>query len=427
MALSVCIFWASLAVSADAIPGEDFCNQTIESIVFSGNKVTKPQVLLREIDQQVDQLCSIDRIVDSTQSIMDLGLFSIVLADLSMVDGQLQLQFTVNEKLSFLLIPRISRTSDAELRAGAQLRFDNFLGRLHQMRITSETRKEDDGDGPGGFVHSLDYSIPRFFGSDYGLSFELASDRRNVNLALDRTEFGTALSETQTIGFIANRWLKKSRGVQGLRYFFGFQYRQRTLDILSGEARQYRGGTDLNVVIGAENKQLHQDLFRRRGTVIGGSLRFANDKTGSDFKYARADVYAAAYMPLSSGIRNVNVQARLGLSDGAAFGESSYSIGGGELIRGMQSGQASGDVMTLLNVEYLHAWFDYPQWRWVVFGDAGNVYKHDDINLLKLRARGGVGLRWKFRTLSNTDLRVDVAWDADRRRMQTYFSSNLTF
>lgn len=421
------MFWAGTAVSADAIPGEDFCNRSVDSIVFSGNRVTKPQVLLREIEQQIEQPCSIDLIVDSTQSIMDLGLFSTVFADLSLVDDGLQLRFTVKEKLYFLAIPRFSRTSDAELRAGAQLRFDNFLGRMHQMRITSETRKEDDGDGPGGFVHSLDYGIPRFFGSNYGLAVELASDRRKLNLELNGTEFGTAQSETKMLGVLATRWLNKSRGVQGMRYFFGFRFRERALDVLSGDAGPYGGGTDMTAMVGAENKQLHQDLFRRRGTVIGGLLSFANDSTGSDFSYTRADIYAAAYLPLARGIRNINVRGRLGISDGAAFGESSYSIGGGELLRGMKGGTTSGDVMALMNVEYLQAWFDYPQWRWVVFADIGNVYNRKKVDLLKLRIRGGIGLRWKILSLSNTDLRVDVAWDADRQRAQAYVSSNLTF
>ena len=427
LSLSACIFWAESVLSADAIPGEDFCNRLIDSIIFEGNRVTKPQVLLREIDQQIDQPCSIDQIVDSTQNIMDLGLFSTVLADLSMIDEQLRLRFTVKEKLYFLAIPRFSRTSDAEIRAGAQLRFDNFLGRLHQVRVTSESRKEDDGEGPGGFVHSLDYNIPRFFGSDYGLAFQVASDRRKLNLALDGTEFGIGQSETQMLGMLATRWRNESQGVQGLRYYFGFLYRERDLSLLSGEAGPFSGGTDITAIIGAESKQIHQDLFRRRGSIMGGSLSFANDNTGSDFSYTRADLYGAVFLPLSRGIRNINVRGRIGISNGAAFGESSYSIGGGELVRGMKGGQVSGDVMALLNVEYLQAWFDYPQWRWVVFGDIGNVYKRNDINLLKLRARGGVGLRWKLLSLSNTDLRVDVAWDPDRSRAQAYVSSNLTF
>lgn len=112
-------------MSADAIDGEEYCDRPVVSIVFAGNRVTKPQVLIRETDQRIDTACSIDQIIDSIQGIMDLGLFKSVVADLSLVDDQLQLRFTVEEKLYFLLVPRISRTSDGELRGGAQIRFDN--------------------------------------------------------------------------------------------------------------------------------------------------------------------------------------------------------------------------------------------------------------------------------------------------------------
>lgn len=414
-------------MSADAIPGENLCDRPVDSIVFDGNRVTKPQVLIREINQKIDSPCSIDLIVDSTQSIMNLGLFSKAEADLSLTDDQLQLRFTVKEKLHYLLIPRISRTSDAEIRVGAQLRFDNFLGRMHEMRITSESRKEDDGSGPGGYIHRIKYNIPRFFGSNHGLGFELASDRRKVNFELNGTQFGTGQSETNTVGLMASRWVNQTSGVQGLRYYFGVRYRERKIGLSTGGVGPYTGGHDTAAVMGIENKQIRQDLYRRRGSIFGASLSFSNKSTGSDFEYTKADVYAAAYIPLASGIRNINLLGRIGFSDGAAFGEKTYSIAGGEMMRGLKDGVTSGNVMALLNIEYLHAWFEYPQWRIVLFGDIGNVYEKNELSLLKLRARGGVGFRFKFMSLSNTDLRVDLAWDADRERLQTYVSSNLTF
>ena len=414
-------------MSADAIPGEEFCDRAVASIVFSGNRVTQPQVLLREIVQQIDAACSIDLIIDSTQGIMDLGLFKSVYAELSITDTGLQLQFVVKEKLYFFLVPRISRTSDAELRGGAQLRFDNFLGRLHQMRITSERRKENDGDGPGGYVHRLSYNVPRFFGSDYGLGVELGRDRRQLNLSTDGTELGQARSETQTVGVRFSRWMDQTKGVQGKRYFFGVRFSTRDLDLFSGRAGPYRGGNDLSITVGVEGKRVHQDAYRRRGMVFGASLSTANPAIGSDFEYTRADVYAKAYKPLSGGIRNLNVYARMGISDGAAFGESSYGIGGGEQLRGLQQGSRSGDLMALVNIEYLHALYDYPQFRIVAFTDIGDVYKARKVNLSKMQVRSGAGIRFKLLNFSNTDLRVDVAWDSSRERLQTYVSSNLTF
>lgn len=424
---TVCCFWAGGAGAADAIPGEEFCNRPVDNIVFSGNNVTKPQVMLRELNQQQGQPCSIDDIVDSTQGVMDLGLFKSVLADLSLVDDQLQLRFTVVEKLYYLVIPRISRTSDGEIRGGAQLRLDNFLGRLHQVKITSEKRKEDDGDGPGGFVHKLNYNIPRFFGSNHGFGFNVFTDRRQQELSKDRIEFGMAQSETEGISMQFSRWLNSTRGVQGVRYYFGFDLRRRTLSPLSGELGPFQGGRDSVLIVGMETKQIHRDLYRRRGTVYGAQFSFANESTGSDFEYSRADFFATFYLPLSGAIRNLNVQSRIGFSNGSAFGESSYHIGGGEVLRGMQPNRRGGDVLALVNIEYLQGWFTRPAWRWAVFSDIGNVYQRNRINLAKLHARAGVGLRWKFESLSNTDLRLDVAWDPELDKAKVYFSSNLTF
>lgn len=425
--LLVCSGWTAVAWSADAVPGEELCDREIDSIVFTGNKVTRDQTLLREIDQRIDTPCSIDRIVDSIQSIMDLGLFRSVIADLALKENALQLRFSLKEKHYFLVIPRISRTSDGELRGGVQLRFDNFLGRLHEMRITSERRKEDDGNGPGGFVHRLNYDIPRFLGGSYGLGFELASDRRQVALTRDGNEFGLAQSETQRVSLVFSRWMSRFRGVQGIRTLFGARFSHRSLDVYSGEPGPFRGGDDVALIIGIENKQLHRDTFRRRGTVVGGRVTVASSALGSEFDYTRADLYAEAYIPLDDGIRNLNLQLRLGMSDGAAFGEHAYSVGGGEKLRGLESATLTGDSLALLNVEYLHAWFNYPQWRWVVFSDIGGVYQRDKKTFPDFRLRGGVGLRRKLMSLSNTDIRLDLAWDPSRDKVQTYVSSNLTF
>jgi len=103
------------------------------------------------------------------------------------------------------------------------------------------------------------------------------------------------------------------------------------------------------------------------------------------------------------------VRARLGLSDGAAFGERAYSIGGGEILRGVAPSRDTGDLLTLLNIEYLEAVFVAPTWRWAVFVDIGNVFLKGDSDWLDQNLRAGVGIRWKIEALTNTDLRIDIA------------------
>jgi len=290
LALCISSFWATPAVSADAIPGEELCNQAIQEIRFAGNRKTKPQYLARELTLREGDDCSIDEIIDSTQNIMDLGLFRSARAYLHEYERALILMFVVEEKYSFFAIPRLSRTSDAELRAGVQLRWDNFRGRLHQLRITSEIRQEDDGNGPGGFVHRMQYDVPRFLGSNHGLSFGLMGQRRQRDLEQNGFNYGRALTEKRQLDVVLSRWVNNSGSVKGLRYFFGFRLDDRELELQSGSLGPFTEGSDITLVVGAETRSVRQDLYRRRGSVTGATLRMASAGTGSDFSYTRADI-----------------------------------------------------------------------------------------------------------------------------------------
>lgn len=431
-----CVFFAAFvafgfvvtpAVAADPIPGEDYCNRVVASIRFVGNDVTRPQVLLREIVQKMGAQCSLDDIIDGIQNIQDLGLFKSVRAELDLVDGLLELRYIVDEKIFILPIPRFSRTSDGELRAGLQIRWENFLGRLHRLKLTSEKRQEDDGQGRSGFVHSARYTVPRFLGTDYGLLLGVSTERRNVELEQDDVIYGeserrSVLFETQVA-----RWLNESKGVRGLKYYGGFRIIKRNYNITSGEAGPFSDGTDLSFVFGAENQLVRRDAYRRRGLDYGFTVRIADESLASSFSYRRLDLWSAWYLPLLDPQKNLNIQLRLGLSDGAPFGEHTYTVGGGDLIRGVETGKDTGDVMMLLNVEYLSGFFSYPAWRWVGFLDAGNVFDKDDVDILNQNVRVGLGLRYKLQSLANTDLRLDLAWDPDRSKIQPYFATRLTF
>ena len=417
----------NITQAADAIPGEQWCNRNIDSISFEGNKVTQAEVISRELPQVSGEPCSLDHIIDGIQNTLDLGLFKSVRAELRFEDEWLELVYIVSEKIFFLPIPRISRTSDGELRLGAQLRWDNFLGRLHQLKLTFEKRQEDDGQGRAGYVHSVDYLVPRFFGSRFGMAVNLDRIRRNSELAQDGVVYGEALRESQRAEWRLARWGKASTGIQGFSYFAGLGFEDRSYEMRSGTAGPYRGGQNATVLAGFDVQRVHQETFNRRGYEYGVTLRLADSFLGADFRYARLDSHLRWFVPLALPQTNLNVQLRLGLSSMAPFGERSYGIGGGEMIRGMRTGYATGDILTLANVEYLSGFFSYPALRWVAFADIGNVFLKDEVKLHRQILRGGLGLRWKLEELTNTDLRLDVAWDPKRSKMTPYVSTSLTF
>jgi len=435
---------AGPVAAADAVPGELWCGvpdgdgaaRDIVRIAFVGNDVTRAAVLERELVQRIGTPCALDDVIDGIQSLTDLGLFRSVRAELALAAASvpangaragLVLRYIVREKLFFLAVPRISRTSGGELRTGLQLRWDNFAGRLHELRITSERRREDDGRGRAGDVHSIDYRVPRFLGSDWGADVELAVDDRSVGLARESTSFGEARRESYRVALGIARWLGTSDGVRGWRAQVGGAFEERELALSSGTRGPFLDGRDASVVFGVARHALHHERYRRVGHELKASFRLANAWLGSDFSYHRFDVRYAHYLPLSGGIRNLNVQARLGVSDGAPFGTEAYSIGGGELLRGVAPGRDVGDVLTLVNVELLDAFFTRPQWRRVAFIDIGNVHPKERVRPLAQNVRIGIGLRYKLEALTRTDLRVDVAWDTDRGRAATYLATSVTF
>ncbi len=425
--LLLLVAMANPAMAADAIPGEQWCDRPVDVISFEGNKVTQDEVLRRELVQQSDSQCSLDDIIDGIQNNLDLGLFKSVRAELRLQEEQLNLVYIVSEKIFFLPIPRFSRTSDGELRWGAQLRWDNFLGRLHQVRLTYEKRQQDNGQGRSGHVRSLDYTVPRFFGSRFGLGVSLDQILYNTELSQDGIVFGEAVRESHRAEWRVARWANESTGIRGLSYFVGAGIEQRDYDIRSGTAGPFRAGTNVSVLAGFEVNRVHQSTYSRRGHHYGLTFRVFDDAFGSDFNYSQLDAFARWFIPLRKPQTNINVQLRLGLSDMAPFGARNYSIGGGQVLRGMRPGTVTGDVLTVANIEYLSGLFAYPAWRWVVFTDIGNVYLKDDVNLASQNFRGGLGVRWKLQQLTNTDIRLDVAWDPRRRKLTPYLSTSLTF
>jgi len=467
---------SATSTAADAVSGKRTCDGNIGSITFEGNRVTRAHVLARELPQRIGMPCDIDDVLAGLARLEALGLFRSVRVELRAIaerhdrvryagalapailtatrtpaptgvrhdDGQgerhgevpvgrelLELRYVVREKFFFLGLPRLSRTSDGEVRAGASLEWTNFLGRLHEMKLTSEWRQEDDGQGRGGFVSSLDYDVPRFFGSSLGLGVSLDVADRQVGFGDDGEDalatVGEGQLEAYAFGMTLAHWLNDSDGVQGLRVFYGAAVARRDYTLVRGARGTARDGTDLGWRIGIEQRAVHRDRYRRHGLRLGGAFSFANRRLGSDFDWHRIDGWLAWYRPLGTGKDNLNVALGLGISDGAPFGDRAYAIGGGEVLRGVDKGAREGDVRLLLNVEYLRAVRRLPAFRWVVFVDAGNVWPIDGIDATDLLVRGGIGARYKLEALSRRDLRIDLAWDPVEGRVVPYLSTRLTF
>ena len=414
--------------AADPVPGEDFCQGPIHSIEFAGNKATKSYVMLGQLAFKAGSVCSLDHVVDGLQSIMDLGLFRSVSAEFSRPDDRLTVTYTVREKIYFLPLPRFSRSSDGELRLGAQLRWDNFLGRNHHVKLTAERREEDDGNGPAGKHYELEYEIPRFFMSATGLATAFKFQTKQVDLEQDGIEFGVANNNDSQFALELSRWANSGGVTKGLRYRGGLRIFNREQELLEGEAGPFTEGTDVALSVGFEKIDVRDELFRLNGMSFGANLQLSSSLFGSDFSYNRLDLFFRRYMPLRGlKLRNLNYQLRLGISDNGPFGLRHFSIGGGELFRGRQKQSKTGDILLLANIEYLVSLFGKQALRGVLFTDIGNVYRHNEFDPTDLKFGFGAGIRYKLLSFSKTDLRFDAAWDTDRESLRYYISTDLTF
>lgn len=429
--LTLCLLVFSVvqtALAADPVPGEEYCSGPVNRLEFTGNKKTRDVVMLEQLSQMQGAECSLDSIIDGMQSIMDLRLFKRVSASLAKDEDQLVLTYDVVEKIYFVPLPRFSRTSDGELRLGAQLRWDNFYGLNHKVRITSERREEDDGEGRSGELHRLEYRVPRFFGSDHGFELGLKHYRKQTELVRDEIVYGEASRVDSIFKVGLSRWMNQQGVTSGLVYHFGFSLQRRHFDDLQGELGPFTKGRDVVARVGIEKRDVRDDLFRLRGRAYGMNFRLSSTGFASDYSYNRTDFFYRRYKPLSGPrLRNLNYQVRVGYSDGGPFGDRHYSLGGGENLRGYKPRSKTGDILTLVNVEYLQALEAYQTVRWILFADVGNVYRRSEFNPFKQKLGVGAGLRWKLLSFSNTDLRIDTAWDFERSDLRFYFSTNLTF
>ena len=419
---------ASPAGASVSIKGQELCSGRLNRVEFVGNHKTRASVIQREITTKVNAPCSLDDIVSSRQGIQDMRLFRSVNPVLWRHAGELVLTWQLVEKIYFLPIPRLSRTSDGELRSGAQLRWDNVVGRQHQMKVTGEERRGNDGRGREGRLLKFSYAVPRFMSSDFGMDVSWEYREQEAALQRDRTSYGESLLRTERLGVSFTRWLNLRGVARGLSYTVGVQWQQRRHDLLYGRLGPFEEGQDTVIGFGVRNRQESVDEYRLRGYRYGADVQLASTATGSDYSYESINMHFVRYLPVhGTRLHNLNTRLQLGFSTGGPFGERLYSLGGGNLHRGLRPGSVDGDILTLFNAEYLMAMSQYPTLRWALFADIGNTFTRDNFNLFRQKIGTGFGLRWKVLALSDTDLRADVAFGEELDGPRVYFASNVTF
>ena len=409
--------------SADTV-----CDGKIRAVRFVGNRITLDKTLMQRLDVRPGMPCTGAALEAGRQAIMNTGLFKSV--DVGFDHATSVVTFTVKERIYRFLLPRISRSADGDIKVGGQLRFDNVMGRNHKMRFTAR-REEGSGTGIQGNSLSARYSILRFFNSDFGLYLGVAGRSQTEQSVQDADVVGRVKRSEQGASLRVTRYLQEQTSLQGWKVDVGLVTATRRYRLLSGEMGSLVSGTTTELRLAGTYNAVQLEEYRRRGREYGIELAAARASVAGDFSYTRVNLYYREYLPLDnpSVLENLNFQVRLGAATDGAFGEASYRVGGSRSLRGFDKNLLHGNHMGVVNAEYLRSFAGHPRLRWAVTSDVAAVKDDFDWRLASLRASLGTGLRWKIRSLVNTDLNLDLAYGFGKGggKPRFYFGTNVVF
>jgi outer membrane protein assembly factor BamA len=412
---------------ADKLVVETECYGPVKEVRFEGNEVTLDKTLLQRLDIRAGIDCTGAGLEAGRQAIMNTGLFKSVRASFDAASGTVT--YTVRERIYRFLLPRLSRSADGDIRAGAQVRFDNVMGLNHKLRITAR-REEGSGNSSGNQL-SMRYQIPRFFNSDFGLSWGVTGVEQKENTVVDTETVGRVRRNEYGTAIIVSRYLEEQSALSGWRVDFGLVTGARNYSLISGDIGTLESGAATELRLAGTYNDVQLEEYRRRGREYGISLAIARDSLAGDFSYNRLDLFYRGYVPLQNPrvLENLNYQVRFGAASDASFGDPSYQIGGSRSLRGFEKNLLRGNTMAVFNGEYLRSLEANPRLRWAVISDFAAVKGDGSWRLADLRASLGTGLRWKIRSLVNTDLNLDLAYGFGNGggKARFYFGTKVIF
>jgi len=402
----------------------------IDEIRFSGNKKTKPAVMLQEMRIKVGDPVDLIQIEYDRQAVMDLGLFKLVYADVIEVDGRQVLEITVSEKYYILPLPRLKRSADGDISYGVRLKMDNIAGLNQSMRMTF---KKVDGccDALGkASEFDVSYNYPRIAGSPFGLRVGVLYSDAPVEDKVSGGVISTYEKDYKAFSFGINRWLRQDEPSVGWSAHAGPFWRSAKYNYVSGLAGLYDDGDAIGLDLGVSYGRVHDYLYSREGTEYGYSIQIGSRLLGSDGSFTQSNVYYRRYYYINNERHhNLNAQFLMGFSGGTLpLGGDFFAVGGSSSIRGYEKGSLKGESYFTLNLEYLSPIRSNYELRGVLFTDIGNAYVDNrTVDLTDLESSVGFGLRYKVKSFVKVDLRFDTAYALGNKDTSVYFSTKGVF
>ena len=400
---SVCMIVLML-LSFNAIAG---AHKIISKIIFIGNEITQQSVLRREMYVAEGDVVDLKKINESTQGIMDLGLFRDVTYHLE-VDGndinQCVLYINIKEKYYKFILPRL-RFENSQWRTGLQIRWDNLNGLDHSLQLLAERMGSE--QGVSELRQRFRYKYPNILGSKFSADLRLVNQNK-IDASIDG-DFQNQIEQSFELGIF--KWLNKQHRKNGWYARIGFDLRTRDFESLQDQSI-----VDASQVIQLSfkyaYKNVHEYLYNRGGKHYGYEIKIADAAFGSKSQFISHYFFYQSYYQFKSRPNdNLNVQTLLGYSNNNILGDRAFTLDYRNGLRGYERSRFQGNSLLVVNTEYLQPSPWYNTLRLVYFIDMGTTGNSlGDAFRGPLKTGVGFGFRWKVPAFVHVDLRLDIGY-----------------
>ncbi len=398
-ALTMLALHVPLSVAAAAWP-------PVDAIRFVGNDTTRERVMLREMTLGPGDPADPAAIEASRQAILDLGLFRDVAIASEPGENGVTLVVTLDEKWYVLPVPRLDASSDRDVSYGAELRWNNVMGRNHTLEVYAERSEfEEERDREDERHVELSYDAPYLFDTPYALHLELEHLERG---ALDRE--GRGYDETfRRAEVLATRDFTRGRPRRGWTLGAGLYRDDQTT---SGAFAPPSDGVALAAVGTARYDDLRFHVYSETGRRLRLRAEIASDAFASDYDYSRTQAsYFASRAFGEIEHQTLHFLAGAGVATDGPRSRNTYSLGGSGALRGYGSDFLEGDAFYYVAAEYLRP----IRWDWlrlVVLAELGgadrNVFDSSNADLSPY-ASIGLGVRIRLVKFVDVELELGIA------------------
>lgn len=360
----------------------------VGSITVLGNKKTKTEVVLRELESKVGDYLDLDSIREDQRRLINLGFFETVTPKFSyhseVDDVDYTIELVERQKMG-IASGGLGYSGKDGLLGYLDISEDNLFGKGQRLRLRLEAGTK------GTKTFEFGFREPWLDKNKTSLDFNLYSRQ---TLRTDSLHQGdeqlTSYTESRTGGDISfGRPLDRDTTLS-LRL-------KNETTTSSGSDNKPLGlvgdGVTRSVTAGITRDTRDNFANPKSGTYMTLSAEAAGGALGGDNEFARLETTGSTYL---KGFKDHTLALRMTggrvIHNGTLPLQEKYRIGGSESVRGYDYGDMQGDSMMSANLEYR-----FPIAKilsGVLFADAGDAWMAADGSKgLKLGA--GLGLRFE--------------------------------